>query len=181
MWLLSIASKQVRKWLAGENNGLRTAAIAFAALVCADLFVYCVLVAPQSARLKAREAEMVELRQRHAEAVLFERQKPAFTELMAGVPTQNDMPLLVKDLVQNARRLNLSVASVKYDMPGRTGSELAMLGFSFPAVGKYPDIKRFIHDVETSGRLVGIKALKLSGEQGRVMMDMKLVTYVKGR
>ncbi len=155
--------------------------IVFVSLVCLDLLVYGLLVVPSAARLKTGEAAAVELRRRHAEAVLFKKQKPLFTGIMAGMPTQNDMPLLVKDFVQNARRLNLSVASVTYDMPRRAGGELAMLVFSFPAEGGYPDIKRFIYYVETSDRLVGVKALKLTSEKGRVKMDMKLVTYVKGR
>jgi len=155
--------------------------VVFASLLCLDLLVYGLMVAPAAARLKTGEAAAVELRRRHAEAVLFKRQRQLFTGIMAGMPTQNDMPLLVKDFVENARRLNLYVASVTYDMPRRAGGELAMLVFSFPAEGRYPDIKRFIYSVETSGRLVGVKALKLTSGQGRVKMDMKLVTYIKGR
>jgi Tfp pilus assembly protein PilO len=181
MWLPTTVRNRGPQWITGENSGLRTPLLVFAGLLCALTLTYCVLVAPRAARLRACRAELTELRRNHAEAVLFERQKPALAKLMAGVPSQNDMPLLVKDLVQDARRLHLSVASVKYDIPGRTGSELAALLFSFPAEGRYPDIKRFVHDVETSGRLVGIKALKLTSDKGRVTMDMKLVTYVKVR
>ncbi len=181
MWLPSIAKMQVRPWLAGENNRLRTTTIVFVALICVNLLLYGILVAPSAARIKRGGVEVAELRRRHTEAVLFKKQKPLFAGIMAGIPTQNDMPLLVKDLVQNARRLNLSVSSVKYDMPRRAIGELAMLDFSFPVEGRYPDIKRFIHSVETSDRLVGIETLKLTSEQGRVRLDMKLVTYVKGR
>lgn len=181
MWLPSIVKMQAPQWLTGKNNRLRTAMVVFASLVCLDLLIYGLMVVPSVARLKRGEAAAVELRRRHAEAVLFKKQRPLFTGIMAGMPTQNDMPLLVKDFVQNARRLNLSVASVTYDMPRRAGGEQAMLVFSFPAEGRYPDIKRFIYYVETSDRLVGVKALKLTSEQGRVKMDMKLVTYVRGR
>jgi Tfp pilus assembly protein PilO len=91
------------------------------------------------------------------------------------------MPLLVKDLVHKARRLNLEVASVRYDMPMRAGGELALLAFSFPAEGRYADIKRFIYEVETSDRLVGIQELKMNSDQGSVKLDLKLVTYIKGQ
>jgi Tfp pilus assembly protein PilO len=91
------------------------------------------------------------------------------------------MPLLVKEFVQTARRLNLSVAAINYDMPKRGSGELTMLAFSFPAEGRYPDIKRFIYEVETSDRLVGVQDLKLESETGRVKMNVKLMTYVKGR
>lgn len=181
MWLPSIVKMQAPQWLAGGNNRLRTVMVVFASLVCLDLLVYGLMVVPSVARLKTGEAAAIELRRRHAEAVLFKKQRALFTVIMAGMPTQNDMPLLVKDFVQNARRLNLSVASITYDMPRRGGNELALLVFSFPAEGRYPDIKRFIYSVETSDRLVGVKALKLTSEKGRVKMDMKLVTYLKGR
>lgn len=159
---------------------LRVAALAFAGLFCVNLILYGLLVAPTLARIRAGETRYRELRQRHAEAVLFEKQKPSFAGIMAGVPSQKDMPLLVKDLVQTARGLKLGVASVKYDMKKRAGEELVMVAFSFPAQGKYPEIKRFIYDVETADRLVGIQDLKLEAEQGQVSLDMKLVTYIKG-
>jgi len=126
------------------------------------------------------ETRYGELRQRHAEAVLFEKQKTSFTGIMAGVPSQKDMPLLVKDLVQKARMLNLGVDSVKYDMTKGVGGELAAVAFSLPAQGSYSGIKRFIYEVETADRLVGIQNVKLEADQGQVKLDMKVVTYIKG-
>jgi Tfp pilus assembly protein PilO len=159
---------------------LRAAALAFAGLFFLNLIVYGFLVAPSQARIRAGETRYGELRQRHAEAVLFRKQKPSFSGILAGVPSQKDMPLLIKDLVQTARRLKLGVASVKYDMKKRAGEALVMVAFSFPAEGRYPELKRFIYDVETADRLVGIKDLKLEADQGRVKLDMKLITYIKG-
>ncbi len=172
---------QAPVWLKGSNKSLRTVALIFAGLVLADLLVYFMLVVPSSSGLAAREAKYAEFRKRHAEAVLFKKQKPLFAGIMAGIPAQKDMPLLVKEFVQTARQLNLSVAAVNYDMPKRGSGELAMLAFSFPAEGKYPDIKRFIYEVETSDRLVGVQDLKLESDTGRVKMNVKLMTYVKGR
>jgi Tfp pilus assembly protein PilO len=181
MWLPSIAKMQAPLWLKQNNRQLRMALFVLAGLVCLNLLLYAVLVSPAAGRLKTDEARFVELRRRHAEAVLFKKQKTSFTGFMAGIPAQKDMPLLVKEFVQTARRRHLSVASVTYDIPKRASGELAMLTFSFPVEGRYPDIKRFIYDVETSDRLVGIQELKLDADQARVKLDMKLVTYVKGQ
>ena len=181
MWSLSIAKMRAPLWLKENNRKLMTAAIACVGLVCADLLLYSVLIAPSAARLKAAEIRSAELRQRHAEAVLFKKQRQLFAGIMAGIPAQKDMPILVKELVQTARRLNVSVASVKYDMPKQAGGEFTLLTFSFPAEGRYQDIKRFIYDVETADRLVGIRDMKLDAEKGRVRLEMKLVTYVKGQ
>ena len=144
-----------------------------------DLVLYSAFIAPASAQLSAGEVQYRALRKRHVEAVLFAKQKTSFSGIIAGMPAQKDMPLLIKNLLQTARQLNLSVSSVKYDIPQSSGAFI-MLTFSFPAEGQYANIKRFIHDVETSDRLVGIKELKMDSDKGVVKMEMKLLTYIKG-
>ena len=150
-------------------------------LLALDGILYGVLIAPAASRLASGEARYNELRKRHAVAVLYTKQKPSFSGVVTGIPEQKDMPLLVKDLVLTARRLNLSVSSVKYDIPKRASGELAVLAFSFPAEGRYSDVKRFIYDVETSDRLVGIQELKMDSEKGMVKLELKLLTYVRGQ
>lgn len=180
MWLPSIEKIKVAQWLRENSKQLRTVAIVFAVLILVNLALYFILIAPSEARLKAAEAKTAELRMRHAEAVVFNGQKPLFAGLLEGIPAQKDMPLLVKELEQTAEKLNLSVASINYDIPRRESGELAMLSFSFPVEGRYPYVKRFIYEVETSGRLIGIQDVKLDSEKGRVKMQMKLMTYVRG-
>lgn len=181
MWLQSIGKIKVLPWLRENGKQLRTAATVFTVLVCINLFLYGFLVAPSATRLKTGETKSVELRKRRAEAALFKKQKPLFAGILAGIPAQKDMPLLVKEFVQTARKQSLSVASISYDIPRRESGELALLSFSFPVEGRYPDIKQFIHDVETSDRLIGVQDLKLESEQGRVKLQMKLMTYVRGK
>ncbi len=181
MWSPSIAKIRAPQWLRENSRKLMPVMLVCVGLFCADLLIYGALIAPASVRLQAMETQSAELRRRHAEAVLFREQRQLFAGIMAGIPAQKDMPILVKDLVQTAKRMNLSVSGVKYDMPSRAGAELAMLSFSFPAKGRYSDIKRFIYNVETSDRLVGIQELKLGEDRGAVSADMKLITYVKNR
>jgi Tfp pilus assembly protein PilO len=157
------------------------AAVLFAVFVCIDLLLYFFLIARPLDKLKTKEATSAELRQRHAEAALFKKQKPLFTGILAGIPAQKDMPLLVKEIAQLARSLDLVVAAINYDIPRRESGELAMLSFSFPVEGKYPDIKRFIYEVETSDRLIGIQDMNLESDQGKVKLRMKLMTYVRGK
>ncbi len=181
MWLQSIGKIKILLWLRENGKQLRMAAILFAVLVCINLLLYFIPIAHSLAKLKTGEAKSAELRQRHAEAVLFNKQKPLFTGTLAGIPAQKDMPLLVKEIVQMARSLNLAVATINYDIPRRESGELAMLSFSFPVEGKYPDIKRFIYEVETSDRLIGIQDVNLESDQGTVKLQMKLMTYVRGQ
>jgi Tfp pilus assembly protein PilO len=180
MWLQSIGKIRVLSWLGENSKQLRAATFTFGALVCINLMLYFFLVAPYVNRLENGEARSAELRQRHAEVVLFKEQKRLFSGLLAGIPAQKDMPLIVKELVQMARRRDLSVAAINYDIPRRESGELAMLSFSFPVEGRYPDIKHFLYDVETSDRIIGIQDVILESDQGRVKLQMKLIMYVRG-
>lgn len=180
MWLPAIEKLKIVLWLRENGRQLRTVGIVFATLVCIDLVLYFIFIAPSAERLKTAAVTSAGLRMRHAEAVLFNEQKPLFADLLAGIPAQKDMPLLVKELEQMAKRLNLAVAAISYDIPKRESGELAMLSFSFPVEGRYSDIKRFIYEVETSGRLIGIQDVKLDSDKGRVKLQMKLMTYVRG-
>lgn len=181
MSLPSIKNIKMPEWLSAGDKKIRTAAVVFAGLLLADLLLFFVFAAPLSARLSAGEMRYSELRKRHTEAVLFNKQKALFTGIMAGVPAQKDMPILMKELLQTAHRLNLKVEKVNYDIPKSTSGELAMLTFSFPVEGHYANIKRFVYDVETSDRLVGIQELKMESEKGNVKLNMKLMTYVRGQ
>ncbi|HUJ17797.1 MAG TPA: type 4a pilus biogenesis protein PilO [Nitrospirota bacterium] len=177
---LSIRNITLPEWLRA-NRRLQKAVLVCAALLIADLLLYAFLVVPYINGIRSLEARYGELRKRRTEAILFEKQKKELTGIRAGIPTQKDMPILVKDLVQSARRLNLTVSAITYDIPKRSGEELAILSFAFPAEGRYADIKRFVYEIETSDRPVGIQDLKLEGDKGLVRMQLKLVTYVKGQ
>jgi len=159
---------------------LRVTAALCAGLVALNVVVYAFAVAPAAARLTASRQQYADLKREHSEAVLFQKQKQVFAGLMAGIPAQKDVPLLIKELAQTARRLNLSIDAINSDIPTQGPGGLTMLTFTFPAAGSYPDVKRFIYEVETSSRLVGIQDLKLAAEKGRVRLQMKLVTYIRG-
>jgi len=180
MWWHSIRKIKAPAWLS-ENKKLRTTALLCVGLFFANLMLYGVAVTPSAGRLRDLEARYAELRKRHAEAVLYQKQKHMLAGISTGIPAQKDMPLLIKDLVQIARKLNLKVAAVNYDMPKRGNEGFIMLVFPFSAEGNYPEIKRFVYEVETSDRFVGIQNVKLDSEKGRVKFQMKLVTYIKAK
>ncbi len=178
MSLYPIRNMRLPLWIR-ENKKLRTAFGLCTGFIIADLLLWILLVGPIGKGLHEGEAKYVELKKQRTEAILFEKQTKELAGLKRGIPTQRDMPLLVKDLVQNARQLHLAVASVNYDIPKRSGEELALLSFSLPIEGRYADIKRFIYQVETSDRFVGIEDMKFDSDKERVKLQMKLITYIK--
>jgi len=162
-----------------KTKKLKVAALAVVALISVNLLLYIGIIMPWTTQFKKNESMLIELKKKHANAVQFNKQKQLLNNMQIGAPTQKDMPLFVKEFVQTARTLHLSVASIKYDISRRTTGEPAMLAFSFPVEGKYPDIKRFIYEVETSSRFIGIKNMKLTSDKGVVKIDLKLITYIK--
>ena len=171
----------VRKLTADPaTKRLRVIAALCAGLVTLNVLVYAFAVVPAAERLTASRHQQADLRREHAEALLFQKQRQVFTGLMAGIPTQKDVPLMIKELAQTARRLNLSMDAISSDIPTQGVGGLTMLTFIFPAAGTYADVKRFIYEIETSSRMVGIQDLKLASEKGRVKLQMKLVTYIRG-
>lgn len=168
--------------LAGNpaTRRLRVIGVLCAGLIVLNLIVYAFAVVPAKERLAKGRQQYADIKREHAEAVLFQKQKRLFSGLLEGIPAQKDVPLLIKELMQTARRLRLSVDAVNSDIPTPGTGGLTMLTFTFPASGAYADVKRFIYEVETSKRLVGIQDLKLGSEKGRVKIQMKLVTYIRG-
>jgi len=175
----SILGTRLPEWQKA-NKRLRTTALIFVGLVCLNLLGYAFLLTPSKEKLRDLEGKYADLRKQHTEALLFQKQKQLFAGFRSGIPTQKDMPLLVKELVQKARQWNLSVAGISYDIPRRGNNEITMLTFLLPIEGHYADVKRFIHEIESSDRLVGIQDLKFDSDKGRVKLQMKLVTYIKG-
>ena len=176
----TISKIKVPAWLK-ENSGLRNAFFVCVALFSLDVLLYFTFIVPATDGLKISHVQYSELKKRRTEAVLFQKQRQQLMGIKSGMPTQKDMPLIVKDLVQKARGLDLAVSSIDYDIPNLGREEVAVLTFSFPIEGRYADVKRFIFEVETSDRPVGIQDVKMESVQGRVKLLMKLVTYVKGR
>ena len=164
-----------------ESRKLRVWLLIFGALFLVTALLYGFLLVPSAATLEEKERAHADLRKRYADTVLFKKQKESFAGIRAGITEQKDMPILIKELVQTARRLNLAVAAVSYDMPKPGGQGLTMLPFSFPVEGSYPNVKRFIYEIESSDRLIGIQDIRLDGEKGRVKLQLKLVTYIKER
>lgn len=169
-----------RLWLL-RNRRLQAAFLALTVLVLVAALVYLAAVRPLSGDLEEQRQRIAGMRRDISAAVVFEQQQKSAGSISTAVLTQKDMPLLVKDLVQRARQAGLSVGSVDYEIPRSGGGGLAKLVFHFPVVGRYPDLKRFIFELETSSRMIGIEELDLRSAQMLVALDLQLVTYVRGQ
>jgi Tfp pilus assembly protein PilO len=158
---------------------LKILAAAAFALAAANALLYVFAVLPASARHAEQQERLADLKRQHADALLFQKQKKVLSGLRTGALTQKDVPLLIKDLVQTARGLGLSVGAINSDLPTPGSGGLAALTFTVPVSGSYGSIKRYIYEIETSDRTVGIVDLRFDGDRKAVKLDMKLVTYLR--
>lgn len=163
-----------------RHKWLRIAAGCFLFFLVLDVLLYLLFAMPAAAGLEQKTARYQELKRRQAEAALFLKQKREIAGLRDGIATQKDMPIMVRDIVQTAKRLGLSVSNMNYDISKRETFGLTMLSFTLPVQGAYPNLKRFIHEIETSERFIGIQDLSLDADRGKVNLNMKLVTYIRG-
>jgi Tfp pilus assembly protein PilO len=168
--------------LAGGKAGrrLRPAVAILLVAAAVNALVFGIAVAPAVRRMHAEQEKLAELRRRFADALLFQKQKQALAGLNEGILTQKDVPLLLKDLVQMARRRGLSSGTINSDMPTPSSGGLTLLAFTVPLSGNYANGKRYIHDLETSDLLVGIQDARFSKEKQTVKLDLKLITYIRG-
>lgn len=172
---------RLRGWLAGAAaRRLRVPAGVAAFALLLTFLVYGLAVVPAAARLRSAHEGYAELKQQHADALLFQKQKQALAGLNKGIMTQKDVPLLIKDLVLAARARNLMVGTVSSDIPTPAASGLTVLTFTVPLTGSYSGIKRYLYEIETADRLVGIQDLRLASDKSSVKLDLKLVTYIRG-
>lgn len=162
-----------------SGKRLRAAAVVFLAVAVLDAALYLFLVSPSAEQLEASRAGYANLKKQYADAVLYQSRRQAFAGLKKGALFQKDVPLIINEVVKTAKVLGLSVESINSDIPQASGG-LIPVTFTVPVSGAYQDIKRFIFAVETSERLIGIDDLKFSADKGRVKLQMKIVTYIRG-
>lgn len=162
-----------------HNKKLQAAVILCGGLLLLNAAFYATVVRPGASSRVNQTAHIADLRKRYAVGVLYQKQRKDIGTLVANMPTQKDMPLIVKELEQTARKRGLRVGPVNYDIP-RSGAEgITMLTFSFPVNGRYADLKRFVYDVETSMRLVGIEKLDIKADKNGEAMMLTLLTYIR--
>lgn len=149
-------------------------------MLALNLLLLAFVVRPAAARLEKAQTAQGELKRQNADALLFQKQKKAIAGIATGIPSQKDVPLLIKEIVQTARRRNLTVGAINSDIPTAGRAGVALLTFTVPVTGAYPDIKRFIYDIETTDRFVGVQGLDLKADKNAVKLEMKLLTYIKG-
>lgn len=171
----------------------RTLPLLLAGLLLLNLLLYAALVTtvfPAEEELE-REFLAVQSQSRgHATPRLNDAEalKAGQTELdrfYASIPPRAEFSALIGDLYRLAGESGLLLTQISYQPKELSAEGLLTYTLNFSVAGTYPQLKRFIHGLEQSSRLIMIESLGLKGEAASddgegVTLDLRLTTYFRG-
>jgi type IV pilus assembly protein PilO len=100
-----------------------------------------------------------------------------------AIPSRTEFTVLIGELFTLSEEAGLEIDQISYKPEPVEGHELLRYGLSFSVGGDYSQVKRFVHSLEQSERLVAIEDLSLSGsdDQGRqeVRLNLRLSTLFR--
>lgn len=161
-------------------------------LLLANLALYVVLeqqvvprIVEQEHLFLQRQAEVRQLLHTQGEGVktpeqgfvLARKDLETFREL---IPEYRDFTGLVEELLVLASRARLDITQINYQPEERPKNGLLRYDLDFNVLGDYEQLKKFIHSLEQSTRLMAIRQVGLQGTDGMgVNLRLRLETYFR--
>ncbi len=153
------------------------------ALGAALVAVHLLVVAPTQARLAQAEAAWMAARQRVAQRLEAKQARKDLTVILNALPGQRDFAQLPLAISEVARRDRVSIPDLSYTLekPQAGGVTKAVLRGSVS--GRYEDLRRFIHHLETADGFLFIEDLNVSRRSTKkgeaVAFEISLSTYIR--
>jgi len=164
-----------------------------AILVTAAFLGQQLIVEPHLQSLSAEQFQLQQyVRQRQVEfansgvPVSTAEQLEKNLEQFAGlIPPKETFSLFIGDLFDWSGKTNLEITQVNYQPEIDDETGFLRYGLNFSVSGSYPQIKKFIHLLESSTRILMIDKITLSGaggskKEGIVNLNIALTTYFQG-
>ncbi len=102
-----------------------------------------------------------------------------------AIPLRSEFTVLIGELFTLAEEAGLEINQISYDPEPIEERDLLRYGLVFSVGGGYSQVKRFVHSLEQSERLVAIEDVALTGssEQGQeqVRLSLRLSTLFRTR
>jgi hypothetical protein len=152
-------------------------------LGAALVVVHLLVVAPAQDRFAQAEAEWMAARQRVAQRLDAKQARKNLTMILNALPGQRDFAQLPLAISEVARRDRVSIPNLSYalEKPQAGGFTKAVLRGAVS--GRYENLRRFIHHLETADGFLFIEDLNVSrrgtkkGED--VAFQITLSTYIR--
>lgn len=166
--------------------------IALGALLVLNLLLFVALeqlivpkVVEQESRFLQRQSEVRQLMHKQGSAAITPQQLYALasqdvSKFQQAVPEYQEFTGLIEELLVLSNQSRLNITQISYSSQELKTSPLLKFSLSFNVAGDYEQVKRFIHSLEQSVRLITIKqiSLKNTADDG-VNLHLSLETFFR--
>ena len=113
--------------------------------------------------------------------VIYTRGVADLQKFRQAIPAKSELSGLVAELFSLASHAGLKINSVQYDSTTDQEHELLHYKINYQVTGTYKQIKKMVHMIEQSGRLITIDKLSLdSAKKGKsVSLSLTLETFFR--
>lgn len=175
-------------------SGQRRACLILGWLIVLNLVVYLALQWWGVPLVAERENQFIQrqtvLRQSvqqgssaEAPGVAFDRAQKDLTEFYTQVPLYAEFTGLIDELMTLASMSKLELNAIRYTSKPLETLPLQQYGVTFTVTGSYDQIKRFVHALEQSPRIMALKNIGLqytdSDRRSGVSLRLSLETYFR--
>jgi Tfp pilus assembly protein PilO len=148
------------------------------------LGIHLLLVVPAQDRLAQSETDWKTARNRLAQHVEAKRIRGDLAQVLAIIPEKRDFAPLALGITDEAKRNRVSLPALTYRVEKPEAGLVAKAIFQGSVTGRYEDLRRFIHHLETAEELLFIEDLNVVGSPGKqsesVTCTIRIVTYLRG-
>lgn len=172
-----------------KNRKMQALLLLLVALAVADAGFFLLRVNPARARLSGLQDRLASLERDVAARQAEYDRYAAYNKSLADVerfkavlPRRSEYTGVIEQvyrLAKNDGMASESFGTTKKDV--KEEGDLSQLTFSMPIRGRYSDVRKFIHDVETSDLFLAIDSLGLSKveEPDQISLTIGLSTFVR--
>lgn len=166
--------------------------VAVALLLLANLGLFAWIAYGVSPRISELERRYIERQafarqagqQRERDLSPQERYRQTEADLQTfhlAIPPRSQFTDLIKELFTLAGEAGLNIERIAYDPKQMAEKGLLRYSLNFSVGGDYGQVKKFVHSLEQSRRIVAIEEISLSGgenpEGDGVRLNIRLSTY----
>ena len=145
--------------------------------------VHLLVVGPAQDRLAQAEAAWMAARQRIAQRLGAKEARKQVTVILNAVPGHRDFAQLPLALSEVARRDRVAMPDLSYALEKTTAAGFTKALLRGSVSGRYEDLRRFIHHLETAEGFLFIEDLDVSRRDGMkgeiVTFHITLSTYIR--
>lgn len=142
-------------------------------------------VAEQENRFLQRQAEVRKLLHNQSSAAITPEQlyvlaSQDISRFQQAVPEYQEFTGLIEELLVLSSQARLSITKISYSSEELKITPLLKFSLNFNVVGDYGQVKRFVHSLEQSARLITIKQISLQGaDDDGVNLRLSLETFFR--